>query len=81
MAKKPTRRVPQSHFRPPAADQRRTTVVTPAPGVRVVEAPASPGHLSMAEEYGYVRRDLLRIFILATLILGGMVALRFSGVV
>lgn len=48
--------------------------------VRVVETPVSaigPNSLSFEEQYAHVRKDLRRIVILATIIIGTMLILRF----
>jgi hypothetical protein len=76
--------------RRPAPISERPAVVSPTtaplpgtPSSRAVrsaaatEAVAEPAHVPDAQEYAYVKSDLLRIFVLAVLITGGMVVLRF----
>ena len=40
------------------------------------EAAMPPAHVPDAQEYAYVKSDLLRILILAVLLLGGMIGVR-----
>ena len=65
--------------RPTAAPVESAPVARPSP--RAVRAAASeaamqPAHVPDAQEYAYVKSDLLRILILAILLLGGMIGVR-----
>jgi hypothetical protein len=60
-----------------------TAPLPSTPSVRAVrsaaatEVPIEPAHVPDAEEYAYVKSDLLRILVLAVMLTGGMVVLRF----
>ena len=65
--------------RPAAAPVESAPVVRPSPrAVRAAagEAAMPPAHVPDAQEYAYVKSDLLRILILAVLLIGGMIGLR-----
>lgn len=89
MAKKRQRRTPQVPRSNPGGrtsqQQKREQAMTVSGEPRAVAAPRmtppvrTPARADFSAEYAYVRKDLMRIFVLAVLLFSGMGILRLLG--